>query len=196
MTLLSVTVTMFIVMDPVGNIGFFMAALGSVKPERKRYVLLRELIIALVVLIAFLFAGRYALDMLGISQNALAIAGGVILLLIALRMIFPAEGPLAEHVDGEPFVVPLAIPYVAGPSAMATELLLMSNEPDRWPEWLAAVTIAWFASSVILYFSSGLQRYLTDRGTVAVERLMGMVLVAVAVQMMITGLGEFLRNNR
>jgi multiple antibiotic resistance protein len=194
MTLLSVTVTMWIVIDPVGNIGLFMAALGPVRPERRRRVLVRELLIALVVLIAFLFVGQYALNMLSVSQTALSIAGGVILLLIALRMIFPPERPLGEHVDGEPLVVPLAIPYFAGPSALATELLLMSKEPDRWPEWLAAVTLAWFASSLILYFASGLQRYLTDRGIVALERLMGMVLVAVAVQMMIAGFGEFLRS--
>src|SRR5262249_31828941 len=196
MTLLSATVTMWIVIDPVGNIGLFMAALAPVKPERRQHVLIRELIIALVVLIAFLFAGRYVLNMLSISQNALSIAGGVVLLLIALRMIFPPERPLGEHVDGEPLVVPLAIPYFAGPSAMATELLLMSNEPQQWPTWLAAVTLAWFASALILYFANGLQRYLTDRGIIALERLMGMVLVAVAVQMMITGLGEFLRNSR
>lgn len=194
MTLLSVTVTMWIVIDPVGNIGLFMAALGPVKPERRRRVLIRELLIALGVLVAFLFVGQYALNMLSVSQNALSIAGGVILLLIALRMIFPPERPLGEHVDGEPLVVPLAIPYFAGPSALATELLLMSKEPDRWPEWLAAVTLAWLASALILYFASAFQRYLTDRGIVALERLMGMVLVAVAVQMMITGFGEFLRS--
>jgi multiple antibiotic resistance protein len=193
MTLLSVTVTMFIVMDPLGNIGLFIAALSSVSPERQRAVLIRELLIALVVLIAFLFAGRYFLTVLSISQTALSIAGGVILLLIALRMVFPTvENPLREQIDGEPLIVPLAIPYVAGPSAMATELLLMSKEPQRWPEWLVAVVLAWFASSIILYFASGLRRYLTDRGLVALERLMGMVLIAVAVQMLLTGVSEFL----
>ena len=115
-------------------------------------------------------------------------------MLIALRMIFPdVERPLKEHVSGEPFIVPLAIPYVAGPSAMATELLLMNKEPDRWPEWLLAIVLAWFACSVILFFASGLRRYLTDRGLVAVERLMGMVLVTVAVQMLLTGASQFLQ---
>ena len=192
MTLISVAVLMFLVMDPLGNIAFFIAALANVDPKRQRTVIIRELIIALVVLIVFLFVGRSFLQLLGISSDALTIAGGVILLLIALRMIFPdVEKPLKEHVTGEPFIVPLAIPYVAGPSAMATEMLLMNREPDRWPEWLLAIFLAWLACSVILYFASGLRRYLTDRGLIAVERLMGMVLVTVAVQMLMTGARSF-----
>lgn len=192
MTIISVAVLMFLVMDPLGNIAFFIAALANVDPKRQRVVIIRELLIALVALIVFLFLGRSFLQLLGISADALTIAGGVILLLIALRMIFPAaEKPLKEHVDGEPFIVPLAIPYVAGPSAMATELLLMNKEPSRWPEWLLAIVLAWLACAVILYFASGLRRYLTDKGLIAVERLMGMVLVTVAIQMLLTGLSEF-----
>jgi multiple antibiotic resistance protein len=195
MTVLSVAVLMFLVMDPLGNIAFFIAALAGVDPQRQRWVIARELLIALAVLIVFLFAGRSFLQLLGISADALTVAGGVILLLIALRMIFPAvEKPLKENIAGEPFIVPLAIPYVAGPSAMATELLLMNREPHRWPEWLLAIGLAWLACAVILYFASGLRRYLTDRGLIAVERLMGMVLVTVAVQMLLTGISQFLQS--
>ena len=195
MTIISVAVLMFLVMDPLGNIAFFIAALANVNAERQRFVILRELLIALLTMIVFLFAGRSFLQLLGISSDALTIAGGVILLLIALRMIFPnVEKPLKEQVNGEPFIVPLAIPYVAGPSAMATELLLMNKEPDRWPEWLLAIVLAWLACSVILYFASGLRRYLTDRGLIAVERLMGMVLVTVAVQMLLTGVAQVLKS--
>ncbi|MBC7985024.1 MAG: hypothetical protein H7Y02_14345 [Candidatus Obscuribacterales bacterium] len=193
MTVISVAVLMFLVMDPLGNIAFFVAALSNVDPARQRIVIIRELLIALVVLVVFLFIGRSFLQLLNISADALTISGGVILLLIALRMIFPdVEKPLREQIAGEPFIVPLAIPYVAGPSAMATELLLMNKEPHRWPEWLLAIFLAWFACSVILYFASGLRRYLTDRGLIAVERLMGMVLVTVAVQMLLTGASQFL----
>lgn len=193
MTLISAAVLLFLVMDPLGNIAFFIAALASVDSRRQRTVIIRELLIALAALVIFLFAGRWFLELLNISADALTIAGGVILLLIALRMIFPAaEKPLKENVDGEPFIVPLAIPYVAGPSAMATELLLMNREPHRWPEWLLAIVLAWIACGVILYFASGLRRYLTDRGLIAVERLMGMVLVTVAVQMLMTGARQFL----
>jgi len=194
MTLISVAVLMFLVMDPLGNIAFFIAALANVDPARQRIVIIRELLIALAVLVVFLFVGRSFLQLLGVSADALTVAGGVILLLIALRMIFPdVEKPLRENVEGEPFIVPLAIPYVAGPSAMATELLLMNKEPQRWPEWLLAIVLAWLVCSVILYFASGLRRYLTDRGLVAIERLMGMVLVTVAVQMLMTGVMQFLQ---
>jgi len=194
MTIISVAVLMFLVMDPLGNIAFFIAALSGVEPSRQRFVIIRELLIALVALIVFLFVGRSFLQLLDISADALTIAGGVILLLIALRMIFPeVDKPLKESIAGEPFIVPLAIPYVAGPSAMATEIILMNKEPGRWPEWLLAICLAWLACAVILFFASGLRRYLTDRGLVAVERLMGMVLVTVAVQMLLTGVAQFLR---
>jgi multiple antibiotic resistance protein len=189
MTIESAALLLFLVMDPLGNIPFFIAAMKQVDPARHRAVVVRELLIALGVLIVFLFAGRFLLQALHISEPALTIAGGVILFLIALRMIFPsAERPLQEDVHGEPFIVPLAIPYVAGPSALATVVLLMSRFPDRWPEWLLALVLAWSVSSVIIYFASGLRRYLGERGLIAMERLMGMVLIAVAIQMLMTGL--------
>jgi len=193
MTLLSAAVLFVLVMDPLGNVPFFLASLRQVPPERQRRVILRELAIALAVLVLFLFTGRHVLAALRISEPALTTAGGVILLLIALRMIFPpGERSMREEVEGEPFIVPLAIPYVAGPSALATELLLMSREPERWPEWLAALLLAWSATALILYFGSGMRRLLGDKGLVAVERLMGMILVTVAVQMLMTGVVRFL----
>jgi MarC family membrane protein len=192
MTLLSAAVLFFLVMDPLGNVPFFLASLRQVPPERQRRVILRELAIALAVLVLFLFAGRHVLAALRISEPALTTAGGVILLLIALRMIFPpGERSMREEVEGEPFIVPLAIPYVAGPSAFATELLLMSREPERWPEWLAALLLAWSATALILYFGSGMRRLLGEKGLIAVERLMGMILVTVAVQMLMTGVVRF-----
>jgi multiple antibiotic resistance protein len=189
----SAAVLLFLVMDPLGNIPFFLAALSRVEAARQRVVVVRELLIALAVLVVFLFAGRYFLELLQVSEPALTTAGGVILFLIAIRMIFPsAQRPLEEPVEGEPFVVPLAIPYVAGPSALATELLLMSREPSRWPEWLAALLAAWLVSSLILYFASGMRRFFSERGLRAVERLMGMVLITVAIQMLMTGVERFL----
>ncbi len=193
MAIFSTALLLFMVMDPLGNIAFFLAALTEVAPARQKKVVVRELLIALVVLIGFLFAGRYALQVLHLSEPALTISGGIILLLIALRMIFPtAEKPLREHVESEPFIVPLAIPYVAGPSTMATELLLMTREPYRWREWLLAVLLAWFVTSLILYFASGMRKYLGQRGLIAIERLMGMILITVSVQMFLTGIAQFL----
>ena len=179
-------------MDPLGNIPLFMTTLKKVEATRQRFVVIRELLIALGVLISFLFLGQYLLQLLHLSETALTTAGGIILMIIALKMIFPrADSSLHEEVEGEPFIVPLAIPYVAGPSAMATALLLMSSEPGRWPEWLLAVFIAWLASAVIIYFSSYFARFLGEKGLVAIERLMGMLLITVAVQMLLNGIGQF-----
>ena len=189
MSFLSAAVLLFLVMDPMGNVPFFMAALKTVEPARQRRVVVRELLIALGVMVFFLFAGRFLLQVLQISEPALTIAGGVILFLIALRMVFPStERTMQEVVLGEPFIVPLAIPYVAGPSLLATELLLMSREPNRWPEWLLALVLVWLVSSVLIYSGSSMRRFLGERGMIAIERLMGMVLITVSIQMLLTGL--------
>jgi small neutral amino acid transporter SnatA (MarC family) len=179
-------------MDPMGNIPFFLTALRHVEPPRQGRVIGRELLVAYAVMVGFLFAGGPLLAALQISEPALTIAGGVILFLIALRMVFPPPGrSLHEEVEGEPFIVPLAVPYVAGPSVLATELLLMSREPDRWGSWWVALTLAWVATAVILILASRLRSYLSPRAMTAMERLMGMVLVAIAIQMFLTGVGKY-----
>lgn len=193
MTIFSAAILLFFVMDPIGNIPLFLAALGPVDPARRAVVVGRELFIAYALLVGFLFAGRPLLATLHISEPALTVAGGIVLFLIAIRMTFPAaHGPLGERVDGEPFVVPLAVPYVAGPSALATVLLLTSREPGRMAEWFAAVSLAWLASAGILLCSSRLARVLGEKGITAIERLMGMVLVASAVQMFLDGVRKAL----
>lgn len=193
MTLVSAFVLLVLVMDPFGNVPMFLAALTPVAPERRRFVIVRELLIALAVLVLFLFAGPYVLRGLGISESALSIAGGIILFLIALRMIFPGQGAASgEEVAGEPFVVPLAIPFLAGPSAMAAVMLVMSADPTRWSLWLTALLLAWTVSAVILLLANRLSRFLGPRGLIAAERLMGMILTAVAVEMFMRGLGAYL----
>lgn len=193
MTIASAALLLFLVMDPLGNIPLFLAALRDVDPSRRKRVIIREALIALAVLVGFLFAGQWILALLHVSEPALTAAGGVILLLIAIRMIFPtSERSLREEVDGEPFIVPLAIPYVAGASAFATELLLISREPDRWLDWLIALLLAWSATAVILYFGAGMSRFLHQKGLIAIERLMGMVLITVAVEMLMAGIRQYL----
>ena len=194
MTMASAAVLLFLVMDPLGNIPLFLAALRDVDPGRRRSVVIREAFIALAVMIVFLFLGRFILNLLHVSEPALTAAGGVILMLIALRMIFPTpHHSLREETEGEPFIVPLAIPYIAGASAFATELLLMSREPARWREWLMALLLAWIATAAILYFASGMSRLLHENGLIAIERLMGMVLVTVAMEMLMSGIRLYLQ---
>jgi MarC family membrane protein len=192
MSILSATLLLFLVMDPLGNIPYFPIVLKNVEPSRQRSIIIRELLIALLVLIMFLFAGRHILGLLQISEPSLSVAGGIILFLIAVRMIFPGPaGLFGEQLDGEPFIFPLAIPFIAGPSSMTTVMLIMSREPERWPEWLLALGTAWLASGVILYYSGGLSRWLGQKGLAAVQRLMGMLLTAVAAQMFMSGISLF-----
>jgi multiple antibiotic resistance protein len=190
--LFSAVVTLFLIMDPIGNIPLFLSILKGVPPERRRLVLLREIAIAYVVLLVFLFLGGYVLRFLGLEQESISIAGGIVLFLIALRMIFPADSSNPEALDGEPFVVPLAIPLIAGPSTLAALLLLQRSAPGQSLPLFVAVTIAWALSGIILLSSTFFYRLLRERGLVALERLMGMLLVMVAVQMLLNGVKAFL----
>lgn len=194
MTLVSAAILLFFVMDPLGNVPLFLSTLRGVDHGRRNAIVRRDLLIALAILLAFLFIGPTLLANLHVSRAALTASGGIVLLLIAIRMIFPTEArSMREEVVPEPFIFPLAVPYVAGPSVMATEMLLMSREPARWPEWIAAVVLAWAASAAILHYSGYLQKMLGDRALTAIERLMGMVLVLVAVEMLMQGIAEYLR---
>ena len=193
MTIFSAALLLFLVMDPFGNVPLFLSVLNPIAADRRRKVIIRELLLALAALILFL--GRYILSAIGISESILTTAGGVILLLIALRMVFPpTRDPYPVDVDvssGEPILVPLAIPLLAGPSALASVLFLMSSDPDRWPHWLAAVLIAWAMTATVLLLSSPLARLIKKRGLIAIERLMGMAVTAIAIKMILTGIEDF-----
>ncbi len=192
MTLISAALLLFLVMDPLGNIPLFLTALKSVEPSRRVKVIIRELLIALLVMVIFLFSGQAFLSALHISEPALKVTGGVILFLIALKMIFPPDNSSHKVLEEEPFIVPLAIPYIAGPSTLATLILIMNNEPQRWAEWLIALLAAWAVSGVILMSAGPLAKVLRNRGLIAIERLMGMILVAIAIQMLMDGIAKFI----
>ena len=195
MDLIGAFVLLFVVMDPLGNIPIFLSVLEPVEKKRRMRVLLRELLIALAILFAFLLGGQYLLAALHLSQYSISVAGGIILFLIALKMIFPVPRNLREdsdHEDEEPFIVPLAVPMVAGPSAMAILLLLATRHPDQLGVWSLALFLAWLATAVILAAAPLLEHVLGRRGIIAMERLMGMLLVAISVQMFLEGITEFL----
>ena len=195
MTILQAALLLFLILDPLGNIPVFLSMLRRLEPQRQRVVLARELLIALAVLMLFLWAGKYALELMHLRQEAVAIAGGIVLFLIGIRMIFPPpEGLMGEIPDGEPFIVPMAIPLVAGPSGMAAVMLMGSNEPDRLGEWSLALLIAWGATSAILFSATYLYKLLGARALTAIERLMGMLLVAISVQMLLDGLVSYLKS--
>lgn len=193
MDILSAVVTLFLIIDPLGNIPLFLAALKTVSPESRRRVLLREIAFAYIVLVACLFLGSIALRLLGLQQETISVAGGIVLFLIALRMIFPGGADSGSDApEGEPFLVPLAVPLLAGPSTLAALLLLQRSSPGHTGSLLLALTIAWALSGAILLSSTFFYRVLRERGLIAMERLMGMLLVMIAVQMFMNGVKTFL----
>jgi MarC family membrane protein len=192
-TVLSAVVTLFLVMDPLGNLPLFMAALKEVDPGRKQKIIVRELFIAFFVLVFFLFFGRFFLTLLQVDTISLTIAGGIILFLIALKLIFPKKDEaFFEGPKGEPFIVPLAIPLIAGPSAMSVILIMVTREPSKIWQWLLAVVIAFALNMAILLFSVPISKVFGKRGLIALERLMGMILSILSVQMIIDGVAQLL----
>lgn len=195
MDILSAALLLFLVMDPIGNVPVFIPIIGHYSKRKQKKIIIRESLIALAVLIFFLFAGRYFLSVFSLSEPALSIAGGIILFIIALKLIFQSSDMIFDNkFEGEPLVVPLAIPYIAGPSAIATVMLLSSRDPSRWPEWLLAIIMASFVSGLILLLSGPLSKLLGNKGLSAVERLVGLLLTAIAVQMFLVGIKQFVKS--
>lgn len=191
-SLLSAFLLLLLVCDPVGNIPVFVEALREVPHARRRVIILRECFIAFVVLSLAVFAGRPFLEALGLSDMSLSIGGAVVLMLVALRMVFPTgQGVYGDSPHGEPFIVPLAVPALAGPSALATVLLFVSREPGRWPEWIGAIAGVMAVSALVLSFCGRLFDLLGERVTFAFVRLMGLVLAAIAVELMLRGIRSF-----
>lgn len=194
MEIISAAVMLFLIMDPLGNLPIFLSILKHIDKKRRRAVMIRELLIALFVMLLFLFLGEQILGFLNLKQEAVSIAGGVILFLIAIKMIFPTEGGLTGLAAGEePFIVPMAIPLLAGPSILASLLLLAHQNPDKMFEWSAALIIAWGVSAFILMFYELFNRILGEKGLAAVERLMGMLLIMISIQMLLDGIADYLK---
>jgi multiple antibiotic resistance protein len=186
----STALLLFIVLDPLGNVPLYLSQLRTVPEQRRRFIAMRELIIAYIVLLVFFFAGAAFMKLLALDINAVKIAGGIILFLIAIKMIFPTPEGIFGNAGGaaEPFIVPLAVPAVAGPGALSVVLLLREAKPHGTLLLLGALTVAWLASAVILCGATKLQRILREEGLLALERLMGLLLVVIAVQMFLESL--------
>lgn len=195
MEFVSAAVMLFMIMDPIGNLPFFHAILQNTGPAERIRIMARELVIAYVILCVFLFGGRLFFNLLGLKQSTLGIAGGMILFLVALRMVFPAHGVEAESDVKDPFIVPLAVPLIAGPAAMAMLLLLVSRHPEKLFLWLGALSAAWAGCAGIILASNLFIRVLGDRGIRAMTKLMGMLLIMIAAQMFLDGLKSFLELN-
>ena len=189
---LAVAATLFFIMDPLGNIPVFNSLLSRFDSKARTRIFLREMVIALFILLLFLYAGTSIMSFLGLTQPSLNIAGGTLLFIIAMRMIFPLK-QRSDEPEEVPFIVPLAVPMVAGPSTLAVLLVLSSSQPERIHEWCLALLIAWGVSTAILAVSPLFLRVLGNRGLRALERLMGMLLIMLAVQMFLNGVTEFVQ---
>lgn len=193
---LSVTILLILITDPLGNIPLFISSLKHVPQARRARIILRECAIAFLVLVGFLFFGNVFLGALGLSDQILRISGGVILFLIALNMIFPGTGGklVEDEIEGEPFIVPVAIPLIAGPSAITYVMLLMKSDPSRSLEWVGAIFVAILVTMVAFFLSGKLKDWLGPRALSAIERLMGLVLTAIAIEMLLGGLAQYVGN--
>ncbi|MDD5629048.1 MAG: MarC family protein [Elusimicrobia bacterium] len=193
MGFLSCVSILFLVMDPLGNLPVIAGLLKGIPPGRVRRIMVREHLFALALLFFFLLFGQFFLNLLGIQDPALGISGGIVLFLISVRMIFPAqgEGMFGELPSGEPFIVPLATPLIVGPSAMTTVLILASKSDVGFWRLAPAMVAAWAGSLAILFNAAAISRLLGERGVTAIQRLMGMILTTIAVQMLLTGLAQF-----
>jgi MarC family membrane protein len=189
----SALVLLLLVLDPFGSLPIFISVMRGVAPERRTRVALREVAIAFGVLAVFMVAGQGFLQLMRLSERSLEVAGGVILAIIAIRMVFASGGEVyASTASGrEPFIFPLAVPLLAGPSAMATVLLLASRQPERLWTWMAALTVAMALSGAVLLTSDRLRRLLGPSVVTAIEKLMGLVLTAIAVEMILAGLKRY-----
>jgi multiple antibiotic resistance protein len=189
----SAAVLLFLLMDPIGNIPILLAVLKGIDLKRQRTIIIRELLIALGILVFFIFTGRPLLNFMHLQKEAVTIAGGIILLIIGLRMIFPKpEGVMGQTPGGEPFLVPIAIPMVAGPSVLSMLILMTQGGPGNRMSLLLSLVIAWVMSFLIMLVAPALIKVLKERGLIALERFMGMILVMMAVQMLLDGFKEIL----
>jgi MarC family membrane protein len=194
-TFLSATILLLVITDPLGNIPLFISNMGKVKRERRIRVIVRECVIAFLVLLFFMLFGRQILTLFRLSEETLKIAGGIILFLIALNMIFPGTGAEVgkDALADEPFIVPIAIPLVSGPSAMVTSMLIAGSDPSRMLEWIAALAITIAITFVVFLASNRIREALGAQVISAIEKLMGLVLTAMSIEMLLSGVAAYIR---
>ena len=187
-------VSLFLILNAVGQIPLFISILAPYEHKKQQLIIIRELFIALGLLILFNFFGKEVLHLLGISNSIIGMAGGILLFLIAITMIFPKEEKPSGLPIHEPLVIPLAIPVITGPGAIAT-VMLFAMKTGRPTYVLGAILIAWVPSLLILLASSYLKKILGVKGLIAVQRLGGMIVCLIGIQMFSTGIINLVKEN-
>jgi multiple antibiotic resistance protein len=186
----SIALLLFIVLDPFGNLVTLNTLLRASEPARRRRIIVRESCIALAILLLFVVAGGAILRALGLQSYTLGISGGIVLFMIALGMVFPAHKVIDEDLLQDPLIVPIAMPLIAGPGAISMVILLGQTSPML--AVVQAVVLAWLPTTAILAVSTWVFKWLGPRGALALERLMGILLVMLSVQMILDGVGGYL----
>ena len=195
MTIISAAIVLLLILDPFGNLVTINTLLSDLPGRKRQRIIVREALIAYGILVAFLFGGNPLLSFFGVESHTLRISGGIILFLIALGMVFPVRSSMPATLEAEPFIVPIAMPLIAGPSAIAALLVMARSEPQMVLDWLAALSLATLISGTILWASPWIFERLGKRGALAVERLMGMLLIILSVQMMLDGIEQYLQSS-
>lgn len=192
MTLFTLSLILYLIMDPIGNVSSYLKLVQSLPPKRQYWIVVREMLIALAIMILCNEIGEFLFDMLHITETAIRLASGLILFLAALKILFPTiDSPRANLPQGEPFIIPLAIPFIAGPALLATIMLYAHLEPSQ-PLMLSAIFLSWAAAMGTLFLSAPLKRILGENGLIACERLMGMILILLAIERFSTGVQLFI----
>ena len=185
---LSTVILLFIVIDPVGLAPMIQGMLKKYSPAQQKAILTRELVFALSLLLLFFFSGKFLLNLLGLEPSTLSISGGILLFLVALGMVFPAKDMLSSsgRANGkdEPFIVPIAMPLMAGPSSLSISMLHASQTPD-------SISQMTYAGAIVIFIAQKFLRLLGEKGTIALDRMMGMVLIMISVQMFMNGLAGY-----
>ena len=190
-TLFSLSISLFLLMDSVGNIPLFISILKNIDPARQKRIIVRELFIALFFILFFAYLGEEVLSLFEISQSTLGISGGIILFMISIKMIFPSEEKQEALVKKqEPLIVPLAIPLIAGPAILASVMIYAKTQESMLTLTLA-ILIAWVATFLVMFFATAIQKVLKERGCEALQKLMGLILTLIAIQMLMNGIQKF-----
>ncbi len=186
-------ISLFFVLNAIGNIPLFLAILAPFPLKRQRMIILREFFIAFIILLIFNFFGQHALNLIGIDPPIIGIAGGAVLFLIAVMMIFPHENQKLRGSKHEPMIVPLATPITAGPGTI-TAVMIFSHQASSPFVITGAIAIALFASMLIILAASNIKRLLGEKGLIAIERLGGLILTLIGVQMIMSGIAQFIQH--
>lgn len=193
MSLFTISLALFLIMDPLGNLNSYLSLVNGLPASRQKFIVVREMSIALGVMLLFNFLGEHIFFFLSLSETTVRLSSGVILFLIGIKILFTSsDNPRANLPEGEPFIFPLAIPLIAGPGLLATIMLFAHLEPSLL-EMFAAIVIAWIAAVLVFVFGKQIKRILGQNGLLACERLIGMILVLISIQRILEGIILFWR---